>query len=149
MINVGAGTGNTGNQLNFGGGTLKSLAAFTVAASSSSLFATNINSGGATIDTTGGNITWNGVIAAGTTGNVTGFTDLNAGSGYTPGQMAVTFSAPASGTTATGVAIVNQAGVVTDIVVTNPGSGYTSAPTITFAGGTASATANFSTPSVG
>lgn len=43
---------------------------------------------------------------------------------------AVTFSAPASGTTATGTAVVTN-GSVTAINITNIGSGYTTAPTVT------------------
>jgi hypothetical protein len=43
----------------------------------------------------------------------------------------VTFSAPASGTTATGTAVVSAAGLVTSITIIDGGSGYTTAPTIT------------------
>ena len=74
---------------------------------------------------------------------MTSISGLVGGSGYTPGQLALTFSPPTSGTTATGYAVVDQSGVVTDIVITDPGSGYAAAPTISgFTGGTgASATA--------
>jgi hypothetical protein len=44
----------------------------------------------------------------------------------------VTFSAPASGTTATGTATISAGGVVTGVTITNAGSGYTSTPTVTF-----------------
>jgi len=131
---------NSSATLIFGGGTFKSGTAF----STSSLVATTINSGGATIDTTLGNLTWSGAITAGTTGNVNGFTGLVGGSGYTPGQFNVSFTGGGSG--ATGYAVVDQSGTVTDIVVTHPGSGYTSAPAIGgFGGGGASATSTFST----
>ena len=43
----------------------------------------------------------------------------------------VTFSAPASGTTATGTTVVSSSGLVTGILVVDPGSGYLSAPTVT------------------
>ena len=52
------------------GGTAGAGSGFTVAASSATVFTTQINSGGAFIDTTGGNLIWNGVIQAGTIGNV-------------------------------------------------------------------------------
>ena len=131
--------------LSFGGGTFKNSAAISTDAN----LTTKISSGGATIDTTSGNLTWSGAILAGNTGTVTGFTGLSGGSGATPGRIPLTFSAPASGTTATGVAIVDQSGVVTDIVITNPGSGYTLAPTITGLPGGASATATFNTTAGG
>jgi fibronectin-binding autotransporter adhesin len=130
--NANQGTGT----LNFGGGTFKSGTAFTTDAN----IVTNINSGGATIDTSGGNITWAGPITAGTTGNVNGFTGLNGGSGYTTAPTVIV-SAPNSGNnTATAVAILNASGSVTDVVITNPGSGYTSAPSFTFGSGNASVT---------
>jgi hypothetical protein len=63
---------------------------------------------------------------------------VSGGSGYTSAPT-VTFSAPATGTTATGTATISG-GTVTGITITNPGSGYTSAPTVTLsaapAGGT-------------
>jgi hypothetical protein len=55
---------------------------------------------------------------------------VSGGSGYTTAPT-VTFSAPATGTTATGTATITS-GVVTGVTITNPGSGYTSAPTVTF-----------------
>jgi hypothetical protein len=55
---------------------------------------------------------------------------VSGGSGYTSAPT-VTFSAPATGTTATGTATITS-GVVTGVTITNPGSGYTSAPTVTF-----------------
>jgi autotransporter-associated beta strand protein len=119
------GAGSTGT-LNFGGGTLRTGAAF----STDAALTTNINSGGATIDTSGGDLTWSGVLAAGTTGSA-GFTGLTNTTGVYSYVPWVTFSSPPSGTNATGIAILNQAGQVFDIVVTDPGSGYTSAPTIT------------------
>jgi hypothetical protein len=67
----------------------------------------------------------------------------NGGSGYTS-VPTVTFSAPASGTTATGTAVI-QDGAVVSVTITDPGSGYTAAPTVTFTGGGgtgASGTAN-------
>ncbi len=115
--------------LNFGGGTFKSGTAFSTDAN----VVTNINAGGATIDTTGGNLVWSGNLLAGTVGNA-GFTGLTGGSGYTT-VPTVTVSAPPSGTTATAVAVLDQAGQVFDVIITNPGSGYTSAPTFTFTGG--------------
>jgi autotransporter-associated beta strand protein len=114
--------------LYFGGGTLAShTAAFTTDAN----VVTNINSGGAIFNPNNGSITFAGAIAAGTTGNVSGFTGLNGGSGYTA-DPTVTISG-GGGTGATAVAIINASGAVTDIIITNPGSGYTSAPTFTIA----------------
>ncbi|MGA2063193.1 MAG: autotransporter-associated beta strand repeat-containing protein, partial [Thermoguttaceae bacterium] len=134
------GAGSTGT-LNFGGGTLRTGTAF----STDTALTTNINSGGAIIDTTGGDLTWSGVLAAGTTGSA-GFTSLTNTDGvytYVPG---VTFIGACT-TPATGIAVLNQAGQVADIVVTNPGSGYTSAPTISIdapsSGSAATATGTF------
>lgn len=73
-------------------------------------------------------------------------TITSGGSGYTTAPT-VTFSAPASGTTATGTSTI-QNGEVISVTITNPGSGYTSAPTVTFSaptsGTTATGTANLS-----
>jgi autotransporter-associated beta strand protein len=122
--NANEGTGT----LNFGGGTLASnTAAFTTDAN----VVTNVNSGGANFNTANGNITFAGAIAAGTTGNVSGFSGLSGGSGYTA-DPTVTISG-GGGSGATAVAIINASGAVTDIIITNPGSGYTSAPTFTIA----------------
>jgi autotransporter-associated beta strand protein len=121
--------GSTTGTLNFGGGTFKTGAAFSTGAT----VVTNINSGGATIDTTGGDLTWSGVIAAGTTGNVSGFSGLTGGSGYTTAPTVAITGGSGSGATAT--AIIDANGAVTDVVITNPGSGYTSAPTFGFTGG--------------
>jgi len=129
----------------FGGGTFESGRAFATDAN----VATTINSGGAIIDTTGGDLTWSGAIAAGTTGNVTGFTSLVGGSGHTAGQFDLTFDNDGTGGSGVaGYAVANQAGAVTDIVITDPGSGYTSAPTISGgfgAGSGASATLSITT----
>jgi len=141
----GSNAASTGT-LYFGGGTFRSGTAFSTDAS----ILTTINSGGATIDTTSGDLTWSGNITAGNTGTVTGVTGLAGGTGYTPGQFALTFSAPPSGTTATGYAVVDLSGTVTDVVITNPGNGYTAAPTITgWNTGGASATAVVSTTTGG
>jgi len=87
------------------------------------------------------------VIALGATGTsaVTGNGKVNSVSitnkgAYTAAATTVTFSAPASGTTATGTIVATSA-QVNGIIITNPGSGYTSAPTITISGGTSSTTA--------
>ena len=75
---------NLGSAFVFGGGMLKSSSDFTVAAVSSAVATTTINSGGAFIDTTSGNVTWNGNLSAGTTGNVVAPTSVTPlGSGYT------------------------------------------------------------------
>jgi autotransporter-associated beta strand protein len=129
-LNRGTLSSTTGT-LNFGGGTFKTGAAFATAAN----VATNINSGGATIDTTGGDLTWSGVIAAGTTGNVNGFTGLSGGSGYTTAPTVVFDNTGTGGIGATGTAIIDANGAVIDVVITNPGSGYTSTPTFSFTGG--------------
>ena len=121
-LNKGAGAAGT---LNFGGGTLRTGTAF----STDATLTTVINAGGATIDTTGGNLTWSGVLAAGTSGSA-GFTGLTNTTGVYTYAPNVTFSASPGGTTATGLAILNPAGQIADILVTDPGSGYTSAPTI-------------------
>jgi streptogramin lyase len=75
-------------------------------------------------------------------------TITNAGTGYTTAPT-VTFSAPASGTTATGTAYISAKGLVLGVAITNPGSGYTTAPTMTFSapptGLTATAFANITT----
>jgi hypothetical protein len=123
--------GSTTGTLNFGGGTFKTGAAFSTAAN----VVTNINSGGATIDTTGGDLTWSGGIAAGTTGNVSGFTGLTGGSGYTTAPTVTFDNTGTGGSGATGTAIIDANGAVTDVVITNPGSGYTSTPTFTLTGG--------------
>jgi fibronectin-binding autotransporter adhesin len=122
-LNKGAGGNGT---LNFGGGTLRTGTAF----STDAALTTVINAGGATIDTSGGNLTWSGVLAAGTSDSA-GFTGLTNTTGvytYAPNVM---FSASPGGTTAAGFAVLNLAGQIADIVITEPGSGYTSAPTIT------------------
>ncbi len=64
--------------LNFGGGTLRANASFTVGTATS--FATLINGGGATVDTAGNNMTWQPVLAAGTGSG--GLTKLGAGELY-------------------------------------------------------------------
>lgn len=61
----------------------------------------------------------------------------NVGAGYSSAPT-ITFSAPASGSTATGVATINNSGEVDSIRITNPGYGYTGNPTITFSGGSPS-----------
>jgi hypothetical protein len=66
-------------------------------------------------------------------GGVTGGLVTAGGSGY-DGTSVITFSAPASGTTATGTLQITS-GVVTGLIVTNPGSGYTSAPTVSLSSG--------------
>lgn len=84
-----------------------------------------------------------------TAGAVDAVTMTKVGSGYQSAPT-VTFSAPASGTTATGTAVLSQ-GSVTGITITNAGSGYTSAPTITIGasptGNDATATAVIGGPS--
>lgn len=82
------------------------------------------------------------VIALGATGSsaVTGNGKVNSVTitskgTYSVAPTTVTFSAPASGTTATGTVVMSSLSLV-GITVTNPGSGYTSAPTITISGGT-------------
>ena len=57
-------------------------------------------------------------------------TVTNGGAGYM--APTVTFSPPASGTTATGTVTVSG-GVITGITVTDPGSGYTTTPTVNIA----------------
>jgi hypothetical protein len=74
-----------------------------------------------------------------TKGGVTGVTITSGGSGYAAAPT-VTFSAPASGTTATGTATITS-GAVTSVTITDPGSGYTSAPTVTFSAPTTGTTA--------
>jgi hypothetical protein len=66
-------------------------------------------------------------------GGVTGGLVTAGGSGY-DGTSVITFTAPASGTTATGTLQITS-GVVTGLIVTNPGSGYTSAPTVSLSSG--------------
>jgi hypothetical protein len=64
------------------------------------------------------------------------------GTGYATAPT-VTFSAPASGTTATGTATINSSGVVTGVTITNAGSGYSAnaMPTVTFSASPAGITA--------
>ncbi len=97
-----------------------------------------VNAGGTlTLDNSGTNV----LNRLNTTGIVTEVAITNASSqaGYTVAPT-VTFSAPASGTTATGTAVMAN-GVITAVTITNAGSGYTSAPTITFTGGGATTAA--------
>jgi len=77
-----------------------------------------------------------GGVIAGSVGSVS---ISSGGSGYTTAPT-VTFSAPASGTTATGTAVISG-GVVTSVTITNAGSGYTSVPTVTFSAPTTGTTA--------
>lgn len=77
-----------------------------------------------------------GGVIAGSVGSVS---ITSGGSGYTTAPT-VTFSAPASGTTATGTAVISG-GVVTSVTITNAGSGYTSVPTVTFSAPTTGTTA--------
>jgi autotransporter-associated beta strand protein len=124
----------------FDGGKFASGAAFATDGN----IITNIDSGGATIDTTLGNLTWTGGIAAGTTGNVNGIGTLSGGSGYTTAPTVTITGGGGNGATA--VAILNASGNVADVVITNPGSGYTSAPTFAFSGnGGASVTGTIAT----
>ena len=94
-------------------------------------FTTNINAGGATINTNGYSAAWNPGLAAGQTNQITGLSLATGGSGYTS-EPTVTFTGGGSGAAAQAL-IAN--GAVVGIVVTNPGTGYTSAPTIGFSGG--------------
>jgi hypothetical protein len=79
-----------------------------------------------------------GTQATGTaniSGQVTGVTITNGGSGYNPmAPPKVTFSAPnvSGGTQATGTANLDSTGKVTGVEMTNKGSGYTAPPTVTF-----------------
>jgi len=125
-LSRGAVGGASTGSLIFGGGTFASGAAL----STDPNIITTVNSGGAIIDTTLGNITWAGVIGAGSVGNVNGFTGLSGGSGYTTAPTVSISGGGGSG--ATGQAILNAQGQVIDVVITNPGSGYTSAPSFTF-----------------
>src|SRR6516162_3249493 len=84
-----------------------------------------------------------------TTGTINSITITNGGSLYTApiAASAVTISAPAAGGTAAVVGSVTTAGTtgsVYAITITNAGSGYTSAPTVTVAAGTTTATASAS-----
>jgi len=131
------GAGNTTGTLYFGGGTFKSAAAFSTDPS----VTTVINSGGATIDTTGGSVTWSSPLQAGVTGTVQGSTGLTGGSGYFPAPTVTVSPSNTGGVGASASAVINARGQVVDIVMTNPGSGYTTAPTFTItpaAGGTGS-----------
>ena len=122
--------GSASQQFNFGGGTLALNGNLTVAASTG--FTTNINAGGATINTNGYAATWNTPLLAGLVNRVTGITGLTGGSGYTS-EPTVTFTG-GSGSGAAAQALIAN-GAVVGIVITNPGTGYTSAPTIGFSGG--------------
>src|SRR6516162_4662890 len=84
-----------------------------------------------------------------TTGTINSITITNGGSLYTApiAASAVTISAPAAGGTAAVVGSVTTAGTpgsVYAVTITNAGSGYTSAPTVTIAAGTTTATASAS-----
>src|SRR6516162_2203288 len=87
--------------------------------------------------------------ALSTTGTINSITITNGGSLYTApiAASAVTISAPAAGGTAAVVGSVTTAGTagsVYAVTITNAGSGYTSAPTVTIAAGTTTATASAS-----
>ena len=71
------------------------------------------------------------VTAAVSGGQVTGFSGLAGGSGYTGGAYVALFGG--GGTNATANATI-VGGVVTAITLTNGGSGYTSAPTVVIVG---------------
>jgi len=87
--------------------------------------------------------------ALSTTGTISSITITNGGSIYTTpiAASAVTISAPAAGGTAAVVGSVTTAGTtgaIYAITITNDGSGYISAPTVTIATGTATASASLS-----
>src|SRR6516164_8540714 len=84
-----------------------------------------------------------------TTGTINSITITNGGSLYTApiAASAVIISAPAAGGTAAVVGSVTTAGTpgsVYAVTITNVGSGYISAPTVTIAAGTTTATASAS-----
>ena len=92
------------------------------------------------VDTAGvGYTSWPSVVVGGAGSNGTGlvkmipvtFTISDAGTGYTPGSVPLTFTLGGATTQATGHAVADGAGNITSIVLDTPGSGYTSAPTIT------------------
>ncbi len=138
-LNLGTeGLGRTTGTLYFGGGTFNSGTSF----STDPNITTVINSGGATINTSGGSLTWTGALQAGVTGTVNGFTGLVGGSGYFPAPtVTISPSNTVGGATASADAVINAQGQVIDIVIVNPGSGYTTPPTFSItaaAGGTGS-----------
>jgi hypothetical protein len=80
-------------------------------------------------------------------GNITGFTNLVGGLGYSQGAVTFTFSGGNPITPATvGSYVVDGLGTITSIVIGNPGVGYQSRPTLTISGANtaaASATPTF------
>jgi autotransporter-associated beta strand protein len=120
--------GTSTSRLNFNGGTL-------VAGAASATFLTGLTSatiysGGAIIDSTGGNITVGQALLAPAGSGVSGITVATSGSGYLDTPI-VTISG--DGTGATAVATVSG-GQVTGITITSPGINYTTA-TATLSGG--------------
>jgi fibronectin-binding autotransporter adhesin len=147
-LTFGSSNHNLGSKFIFGGGTLTTSTAFTVASVASTEETTTINSGGAIINTSGGNLTWNGNILAGTVGNAVAPTvSTPDGSGYTSAPAVTIADGGSTGSGATAVAEINQSGQVVDVVVTNPGSGYSGTETFSFA--TGNATALTSSPALG
>jgi autotransporter-associated beta strand protein len=126
--------GTSTSQLNFNGGTLKAGAVS--ATFLTGLTSATIYSGGAIIDSTGGNITIGQALLAPAGSGVNGITVATGGSGYLDTPI-VTFARGTGDTTGVGasaVAIVSG-GQVTGFTITSPGTGYTVAPVVTLTGG--------------
>lgn len=119
---------------NFNGGTLRGNANNASFLAAQAGLTTEIQSGGAVIDTNGFNLGITSPLLAPLEGGISAAGLTVSGGGYIDTPLVDVTGG--DGTGATAVATINPAtGALTGIVITNPGAGYNIAPTFTLIGG--------------